>query len=260
MTVININCHCMMPEKPAPLVPGSHFESFTHNQDPKMKNNFAVFGLIAGLGLLVANSAQAELAITGDIGTTGLGLHLSLPVQPNLNARIGFGYLNHSYTGSTDTVDYDFKLKLKTMDALLDWFPTGGQFRVSGGIVYNGNKIDAAGKSNSNGTYTLNGRTYTAADAGRLDGKIDFRKAVPYLGIGWGNAVAKDKGWGMSSDFGVLFQGSPNTSLTNSGCTAGQATCARLATDVAAENVKLADEVSSFKAYPVLRVGISRKF
>jgi len=222
-----------------------------------MKIKLIVSALI--VGLLGAGYAQAEVAVTGDLGSTGLGAHISVPIQPNLNARFGLNYLNYSYSSSTTDVDYDYKLKLNTFDALLDYFPMDGGFRVSTGIVYNGNKIDVVGKPTATGTYTLNGNTYTAANAGTINGNIDFRKVAPYLGIGWGNAN-KEKGWGFSGDLGVLFQGSPNTTLTNSGCTATAALCSQLASDVAVEQVKLADDVSSFKAYPVLRVGISHRF
>lgn len=223
-----------------------------------MKNKIAALGCMSAM--LFAASAQADVGVSADIGTTGLGLRLSVPLQQNLNARIGFNYLHYSYSGNTSDVDYDFKLKLQTLEALLDWHPMASHFRVSAGLVYNGNQVDAVGKSNSTGTYTLNGNTYNASNAGRIDGEVDFRKAAPYLGIGWGNALTNDKGWGFTSDLGVLFQGSPNTSLTNSGCTFSSAQCAQLATDVAAENVKLRDEADSFKFYPVVRVGVSYKF
>jgi hypothetical protein len=221
-----------------------------------MNKGFIAVGLAAGF--FAAGVAQAEVAVTGSLGTTGLGVHLSVPVQPNVNARFGVNAMNYSYSGNTSNVDYDFKLKLQTFDALLDWFPAGGGFRVSGGAVYNGNKVNATAKSNSTGTYTFNGRTYRATDAGTVNGRIDFRKMAPYLGIGWGNALAKDKGWGFSADLGVLFQGSPRTSLTSSGCTLPD--CSRLQSDIAAENQKLKDEVDSFNAYPVIRIGVSYKF
>jgi hypothetical protein len=221
-----------------------------------MKKGFIAVGLMAGF--FAAGVAQAEVAVTGDMGTTGVGVHLSVPVQPNVNARFGVNAMNYSYSDNTSDVDYDFKLKLQTFDALLDWFPAGGGFRLSGGVVYNGNKVDARARSNSTGSYTFNGRTYTAADAGTVNGRIDFRKVAPYLGIGWGNALAKDKGWGFSADLGVLFQGAPRTSMTSSGCTLPD--CSQLQSDITAENRKLNDEVDSFKAYPVIRFGVSYKF
>jgi opacity protein-like surface antigen len=217
-----------------------------------------VLTLVAAM--LLASSAQADVGVSADIGTTGFGLHLSAPLQENLNARIGVNYLHYSYTGNTSDVDYDFKLKLTSLEALLDWFPMESQFRVSAGLIYNGNKVDATGKSNSTGKYKLGENEYSQNDIGRIDGKVDFRKVVPYLGIGWGNALAKDKGWGFTSDLGVIFQGSPNTSLTNSECNLTASACEVLVTDVAAENVKLRDKADSFKFYPVVRVGVSYKF
>lgn len=209
---------------------------------------------------LAANTAQAaEIATTVDLGTTGLGLHLSTPLSAQVNARVGVNYASYSYDGNTSDVEYDFKLKLATVDALLDYHPFDGAFRISGGVVYNGNSIDANAKPSSNGTYELNGRTYSASAVGTLNGKIDFRKAAPYLGIGFGNAV-KSAGWGFGMDLGVTFQGKPETSLANHGCTAPAPMCAQIASDVAAENAKLADEVKDFKLYPVIRAGVSYRF
>ena len=132
-------------------------------------------------------------------------------------------------------------------------------FRMTGGLVYNGNKVDVDMKAKSGVEYVVNGTRYTAAQAGSINGSVEFKKIAPYLGIGWGNAVA-NKGWGFSADLGVMFQGSPRTGLTNSGCQATAAICTRLASDLAVEKTKLNDEINSFKTYPVLRVGASYRF
>jgi hypothetical protein len=212
------------------------------------------------VGSLAATSASAaDIGASLDVGTSGLGVHLSTPLASQLNARVGVNYASYKYSGNTSDVDYDFKLKLATFDALLDYHPFDGAFRVSGGLVYNGNKIEANAKPNGNGTYTINGNTYTSASAGSIKGKIDFRKAAPYLGIGWGNA-AKGKGLGFAMDLGVTFQGSPKTQLVNSGCTAPATVCTRLNNDLAAENASLADKASNFRAYPIVRLGLSYGF
>ena len=217
-----------------------------------------------GLGILLALStmgaAHADTGMTVSLGTTGAGLHISTQVGPKMNLRFGVNGLSNSQEGNTDDVDYDFKLKLSTVDALVDYFPMDGAFRISGGITYNGNKIEVNGRPSAGGTFTLNDHVYPASVVGSLNGQANFRNVAPYIGIGWGNAVAKDKGWGLSSDIGVLVQGSPKTALSNRGCTASAPICAQIATDVAAENRALQDETSDFKAYPVLRVGVSYKF
>jgi hypothetical protein len=209
--------------------------------------------------LAAANTVQArEIATTLGLGTSGLGLHVTTPLTQKLNGRIGVNVANTSYEGNTSDMDYDFKLKLKTVDALLDYHPFDGAFRVTGGVVYNGNKIDARAKPNR-GTYTINNVAYSAGAVGDLSSKIDFRKAAPYLGIGWGNAV-KEAGWSFGTDLGIMFQGTPRTQLASNNCTAVALLCSQLAEDVAAENLKLGEEVKDFKLYPVIRVGLSYRF
>lgn len=212
------------------------------------------------VALAAANVAYAgDLAATVDLGTTGLGLHLTAPLAAQLNARVGLNYAKYSSTGNTSDVEYDFKLKLATVDALLDYHPFASGFRVTGGVIHNGNSIDVNARPNANGSYTINGRNYSAASVGQMRGDVEFRKVAPYLGIGWGNAV-QAAGWGFGMDLGVAFQGAPKTSLVSTGCTSLAAVCTMIANDVAAENAKLAEEVKDLKFYPVLRVGVSYRF
>lgn len=224
-----------------------------------MRKIWAAIGLIAGL--MGATAAQADVGVAGEVGTTGVGFHATMPLRPDLNLRVGLGYLDYSYNGSTRDMKYGLNLKTNTYDALLDWYPDKqSTFRVTAGLAYNGNKIDVQGHPNTAGSYTVGGNTYDAASVGKVDGKVSFNKVAPYLGIGWGRPSAKEKGWSVSTDIGLMFQGSPKTSLSNSGCTAGPAVCNQFASDLARENNALHDEVGRFKVYPVLRVGLSYRF
>lgn len=227
-----------------------------------MKTGLAAFGLIAGLITTAGAHAEVgDVGVAGNVGTTGIGFHATFPLRPDMNARLGLGYLGYSYSGSTRDMNYDLKLTANTYDALLDWYPRkDSAFRLTAGLAYNGNKIDVHGRPNASGNYTIQGNTYDAASVGNVTGKVDFNKVAPYLGIGWGRPSKKEKGWSFSTDIGVLLQGSPKTSLASNGCTASAAVCNQFANDVARENAALRDEVSKFKVYPVLRVGISYKF
>lgn len=207
-----------------------------------------------------ASAAPPDAAVSADLGSTGAGLHLIVPVQDNLNARIGFSSYSYNYNGSTGDVNYDFKLKLQTIDALLDWYPMQGSFHLSAGFFHNGNKITSVARPGINGTYTINGNTYTLAEAGTIDGNTDFRSAAPYFGIGWGNPAGTNRGWGFTSDLGVIYQGAPSSSLTSSGCAATAQICAQLYSDLNAETNNLDQKTNNFKYFPVLRVGVSYSF
>ena len=224
-----------------------------------MKRTLATLGFLAGL--TTTAFAQTDIGVTGDVGTTGIGARATIPITPNLNARLGLGYLGYSYSGRTHDMSYDLDLKANTYDALLDWYPRkDSTFRLTGGLAYNGNKIDVHARPSASGTYSLQGNTYEAASVGNVTGKVGFNKVAPYLGVGWGRPKRDEKGWSVSTDIGVLFQGSPKTSLNNTGCTAEAAVCNQFAADVARENAALSDEMRKFKVYPVLRVGLSYKF
>lgn len=216
--------------------------------------------IVAAVALALAHPAYAQVGVSGELGSTGIGTHATIPLTPSLNLRLGVNYLRYTHRGSTSDLDYDFKLKANTYDALLDWHPVkNSAFRLTAGLAYNGNRIDVHGHSNGAGTYTLQGHTYSAADVGTVDGDVSFRKTAPYLGIGWGNA-AKPTGWNFSVDVGVLFQGSPTTTLANHGCSAPGAVCTQFATDIARERQSLHDEANRLRTYPVVRIGFSRAF
>jgi hypothetical protein len=208
-----------------------------------------------------AGAVRAGVGATAELGTTGIGAHVGIRLLPDLELRLGTGYLTHSYSRHTTYLKYDFKLQVHTVDMLLDWYPSEKSgLRLTAGVAYNGNKIDARAKPSITGSYTLGTHTYTVESIGRIDGKADFRRVAPYLGVGWGRAAVKTGGWSFSTDLGVLLQGSPRTSLTSRGCTILSLVCELLAADLPRENRELSDDLGKYKIYPVVRVGVSYAF
>jgi hypothetical protein len=222
---------------------------------------FAKYTVLAAAALLAAGAADAQVGATADLGSTGVGFHVVVPMETYLNGRFGANYFRHDFDKTSNGVDYDIKGKLQTIDVLFDWYLNeGSSFHLTGGILYNGNKFNAKAKPNGLGGFTLNGHAYTAADVGLLTGRIDYRKAAPYLGIGWGNALARTTGWTTNVDLGVFYQGNPNVKLASVGCTTSDTVCKALASDVAAEALHLRNDVDSFKVYPVVRASVGYRF
>lgn len=218
--------------------------------------------LVLAAALLAAGAASAQVAVTLDAGSTGAGVHLVVPMESDLNGRFGVNAFNHDMSKRSGMVDYDLKGKLRTADVLFDWYlQEGSVFHLTGGLVYNNNRFDAIGKPDAAGGFTLNGTRYTSADVGVLTGTIDFRKAAPYFGIGWGNAL-KDNGshWQFSGDLGAFYQGDANVHLVSLGCVTSDTLCKALASDVAAEQAIAKHDAQSYKFYPVLRASVSYRF
>jgi hypothetical protein len=221
---------------------------------------FLKFSALAGAFLATAG-AQAQVGITLDAGTTGAGFHVVVPMETNLNGRFGANYLTHDFNKHSGLVDYAIKGKLQTFDVLFDWYlRDDSPFHLTGGLVYNGNRFNATGKPGQAGQFTLNGHTYGSADVGILAGSIDYRKAAPYLGIGWGNALKSNKRLSFNADLGAFYQGKPNVKLGSWGCTTGKAVCDAVVNDIEAERVSLKDDIDSFKLYPVVRASVNYRF
>jgi hypothetical protein len=105
----------------------------------------------------------------------------------------------------------------------------------------------------------INRRRYIASDAGRLDGRIDFKNlALPRRRLG--KAPRAEKGWGVALDVGAMLQNRPRVSLATSGCTLPQPMCAQLSEDVSVERASLSDKVDDFRVYPVIRAGVTYRF
>lgn len=218
---------------------------------------FGATALLAG----AAAHAQVGAAVTLDLGTTGPGLHLVVPMESNLNGRFGANFFKHDFEKRSGLVDYKLDGKLATFDVLFDWYVVPqSSFRLTGGLVYNGTRFKATGVPGADGKFTFNGNTYSTTDLGVLKGDITFRRAAPYLGIGWGNPLTPNKRWTFMADVGAIYQGKARVNLIPLGCTTSNAVCGKLATDVAAEELKLGEDASDYKVYPVLRAGIAYSF
>jgi hypothetical protein len=218
---------------------------------------------LCGAFATVANAAEVGVYVNG--GTTGFGVGVAGKASENLGGRLGFDTWKKTITKSDSNGNYNGDLKLQTVGLLGDWYPFAGAFRTTLGLVANGNKATLTATP-TGGSYTFNNHTYTASDVGSYAGEMKFNNVAPYLGIGWGNPVAKAKTWGFISDIGVLFQGSPKVTSTVT-CSptllaqvGGSAACDAMKADVATSTAKLESDSKDFKYWPVISIGVSYHF
>jgi len=210
---------------------------------------------LAGGGLANAQSVAVR------IGTTGAGLEVGSAISSHLGLRVNLlgGSISHDLTESG--IRYDGKFKLSNGSLLLDLHPFAGSFRISGGIAYNNNRIDATATPES-GVIEIYGVQYPSGQVGTLDAAVRFERTAPYVGLGWGARPSGSSGLFFSIDLGAYFS-KPTATLTG---TCGPALlqdaglCARLQANIRAEQAQLQQDLEGLDAYPVVSLGIGYRF
>ncbi|MFC1634244.1 hypothetical protein ACFL5Z_05335 [Planctomycetota bacterium] len=111
-----------------------------------------------------------------------------------------------------------------------------------------GTKVGTLGVS---GELAKTAATDTRVDT--LSGRGGINYAAPYIGIGWGNLIGRDRRWGFYSDFGVAFVDSPDVVLRANGT---PATDPAFQADLAKEAKDITEDLEDFEVYPVISVGL----
>ena len=150
----------------------------------------AHFGLLVLLFLLFApRFTLAQEAGLRPFSRVGIGIKMSLlgagveaavPLTPRSNLRAGFNAFSYDRTFHKDGVNYGGQLSFRSVEAHYDWFPFGGGFHISPGVLaYNGNQLKANASVPGGQTFTLNSTTYAsdAADPVAGTGKVAFNRA-----------------------------------------------------------------------------------
>lgn len=215
-----------------------------------MKKNSLLFILFFGLAF--SNIFAQEWATAVKISTLGGNVEVYRSFGDQFNAHVGFNYftLDQDITGEED-YDATFSVGLMSISALGDYFPfESSGFRLTAGVFINLNQIDAT--LTPKDEYTVGGDVYTPDDLGTLDANISFNKIAPYIGLGFGNPTGGDSGLGFTFEIGTFYQGGSIVDLTATGLLEPSA-----AQD---QEQKFEENLSWFKWYPVVSLGLTYKF
>jgi len=209
------------------------------------------------LGLAMPLAAQDDegprWSIAAVASTLGLGGELSGRANPIVGIRGGYYLFGWSTTDEIEGISYDLKPKLRNGTALLDLYPGGGWFRLSGGVVYGGTEVKAVGQLS--GPVTIGSTTYPAAAVGALNGRAYYTNGIrPYAGIG----IASSARITVTFDVGVVFSGYPVVDLTADSPLTGDA-LTQLEQNLQAEEEQIEAEIRTrtwAKFYPAVSLGV----
>lgn len=212
----------------------------------------------AGIAVLLMpmQALAAGPGVTAKVGTLGLGAEASLGLTDFFTVRAGINRYDYEFDATEDDITYDFQYELESNTAILDWHPFAGNFRISAGLVDNGNRIVGVAQPASD--YTIGSNTYTADEIGSLSGIVSFDDRATFLGIGWSTTGGSDNGLGFAVELGLLKQGSPAVELSAS--ESGLISDPQFQEDIQEEEDALESDLSDYDTHPVVSIGISYAF
>ncbi|MDW7730779.1 MAG: hypothetical protein SCJ94_12395 [Bacillota bacterium] len=219
--------------------------------------NRSVVAVCLALGLIVPSVAMAGNNGLGvKASTLGAGIEYERQFNEILGMRLGVNYFQIDSDFDVDDINYDASVDLQSASAVADWYPFAGAFRLTGGIMYNGNETDISATPSR--PVTIGDLVFTPQMVGTLQGNVTFNKVSPYAGIGWTNGREKSEGLSIAFDIGVLFQGSPD--IENYRATGPLAGNPVFEAELEKEVLKIEDELDSYRYYPVVALTLTYRF
>ena len=196
----------------------------------------ALFILIACFSFQMAANAQEEktlfnhMALGVSVGTDGIGVDAAVQATNFLGIRVGGAFMPHlKFSGDYDidsesasitskTVTIEGKIQKVDAKVLFDFFPfRKSSFHVTAGAYIGGSKVLSLRNKNEFlaredwgvtgvkiGDYRI-----TSDDEGNVKADIRVNAFKPYLGIGFGRTMPRNKRIGVMCDLGVKFWGKP---------------------------------------------------
>ena len=224
-----------------------------------MKKTLSLAVSAATLMMLACNSYayDKKVSVSAIAGTTGFGADASWRFHENLavTARYTDG-LSLDTDFDDDGVNYNADFDMKASSLKMDYFPFGGSFFLSAGIMMPDIEANVVGTPDNGSTYEFNNRTYTAAEIGSVVGTATVSDGTqPYVGLGWRSS--HESGFSFFSEFGVV---ATNIDVSLSTTNGFENIDPRLQQDIRAEEQKLKDDIDKLPVFPVAVLGVTYTF
>ncbi len=209
--------------------------------------------VVIGCTMLPACNANAQEAyLTG--GTLGVGPGVAIAFGSHFGLRADVEGMGFDTSVSVDGGRYEGRVKLLQGGLYGDLFPFASSgFRLSAGVLINGDSFDGHAVPNALGNYVI-GNTYVPAVGPAPKASVTPPRAMPYIGLGYGHHRT-ERGFGLAVDIGVAY-GRPHVdynvpSIYQLFATPG---------NIALEEQRLNDKVSSYRWYPVAQLTLTYRF
>lgn len=215
----------------------------------------AVAAALIGTGIFAAHPAAADSALGLRLSTQGLGVEYSKAFVNSFAIRGGLNFFpTLTPSPSKAGIKYDANFKPRSANLFADFYPVGGPFRISAGLVIDKTKINAVAVSVP--SLTIGGQSFTAAEYGTLNVSMRYRDVNPYVGIGIGNPYAGLK-WGFTFEAGAYLL-DPRVRMSSTGGTLSNDPM--LLSELESERTQLENTVDNLPVWPVIGVTFTHRF
>ena len=126
---------------------------------------------------------------------------------------------------------------------------------MTAGVFSNGNEVQMTSQDTGGASFDIGGTTFTSAEVGQLQSTTSFEDIAPYAGVGYDFEVFGKVG--LNLDIGLLWQGEGSVQIQADGLAADQPAF-QMALET--ERLEIENEVSDYKAWPVLSLGFIYNF
>lgn len=199
---------------------------------------------------------ESRVSVGAVAGMTGFGADVSWRFHENiaLTGRYTDG-LSFGTDFDEDGVNYDTDFDLKASSVKLDYFPFGGRFFLSAGIMMPDIEASVEGTPQAGGAYDFNNQSYSAAEIGSVVGSATLADGTqPYVGVGWRSS--HQAGFSTFSELGLVATDASVSLRTTRNL---EALDPALQDDLRAEEQSLKDDID-LPVFPVAVFGIAYTF
>jgi hypothetical protein len=216
--------------------------------------------LAAAIAIALPTTAFGQIGIGARVGTLGLGGDVSFGIGSRLGIRAGLGVMPDDIEITLDDIDYTLNPPSNIWNIGVDFYPFGGGFRLSGGIV---NRKNFELRAVRTGETEIGDNTYNGTIT--IDGSLgNERETAPYVAIGFGKVHSN--GFGLYVDLGAAQMGDPDIRLTGTCVVNGTQPCpsenGQTFQQTLDEEAQQAEEDAGtyVKWHPILQVGLKIGF
>jgi hypothetical protein len=202
--------------------------------------------------------------------TLGAGVEIATPVSRTLYLRSSYNVLAFDYPFNIHGVDYDARLHFKSIGTTLDWYPSKHNFRISPGILYVKNSLDAPASVGPGQVFKLSTETFLNSVDDPVSGYASViypHSIAPMVLFGFKNTVPHtSEHLTIPVEFGFAYTGAPKINVVLDGTACTTEGCFSFDSNTDAQKFlkqevqNLNNDLRYFPLYPIFSIGVALHF